>query len=197
MIKARKIYGIAVFVCTFFIAISAAAAAPASDSIYQLPMTLTTQRGETAKLDLDRGHPVLISMFYASCPAICPTLIEHIKMLEQQLPESQRQRLRVVLVSFDPVRDTPAALARLAEFHHVDLSRWTLASTRAEDVRLLAATLSIQYRQLPDGSFDHSTSILLLDGDGVIRARSHSLGQTSADLADPLLQATAEPTGQR
>jgi protein SCO1/2 len=164
-----------------------------SNSLYQLAIPLTTQDGHAATLDLDRGHPVLITMFYASCPAICPTLIEHIKILQQSLPPEQRAKLRVLMVSLDPARDTPAALAALAKKHRVDLTYWTFARASAADVRALAAALGIQYRQLPDGDFDHSTVISLLDGEGRIVARNTSLATTDADLAAPLRQLLTAP----
>ena len=41
-------------------------------------------------------------------------------------------------------------------------SRWTLAHADAAAVRRIAAALSIQYRQLPDGQFSHSTIISAL-----------------------------------
>ncbi len=164
---------------------------PPSSSLYQLTVPLIAQDGHAAALDLYRGHPVLISMFYASCTAICPTLIEHIKVLEQSIPDKQRAKSRVLMVSLDPARDTPAALAALAKKHQVDLARWTFARASASDVRALAAALGIQYRQLPNGDFDHSTIISLLDSEGRIVARNTSLATTDADLASPLQREVA------
>jgi protein SCO1/2 len=43
-------------------------------------------------------------------------------------------------------------------------------------VRTLAALLNVQYRELPDGEFSHSTVIALLSPAGEIEARTSELG---------------------
>jgi protein SCO1/2 len=146
-----------------------------SDSIYQLPVRLTTQTGASANLDLYRGHPTLISMFYGSCPAACPMLITAMQIYESHLDEPSRSRLRVLLVSFDPARDTPEQLARLARLHNSDPVRWTYANATETDVRRIAAMLGISYRKLPGGEFDHSLLITLLDAEGRIIAHTTTL----------------------
>jgi protein SCO1/2 len=42
-------------------------------------------------------------------------------------------------------------------------------------VRQLAAVLGIQYRALPNGDFNHSTALILLDADGRLVARTTRL----------------------
>lgn len=146
------------------------------DSVYQLQAKLEDQSGVATTLDRYRGQPVLISMFYGSCPHVCPMLISAIQRYERELPEPQRARLRVLMVSIDPGRDTPGHLGEVAERHRIDLQRWTLARTDPVSVRKLAAVLNIQYRQLPDGEFNHSTVITVLDAAGrPLRATSSML----------------------
>lgn len=146
-----------------------------ADSLYQLPITLTTQSGAAAGLDLQRGHPVLISMFYGSCPAACPMLITAMQAYESHLDQAARARLRVLMVSFDAARDTPERLAGLARLHRADPARWTFASAADNDARKLAALLGIAYRRQPSGEFDHSLLITLLDRQGRVLARTSQL----------------------
>jgi protein SCO1/2 len=127
-------------------------------------------------LDLFRGHPVLISMFYASCPDACPLLIADLQRMERELPPRIKADLRIVLVSLDPERDTPDALQALARTRRVDESRWRLLRAPEETVRDIAALLGVKYRRLPDGSFNHSSVITLLDPDGAIVARDDAIG---------------------
>jgi protein SCO1 len=170
--------------------LAASAAEPPGDSLYQLQVALTSQAGKPTTLDQDRGKPVLVTMFYGSCPHVCPLLISTMQGLERNLPDAARQRLRVVMVSLDPQRDTPAHLTEVAERHRVDLSRWTLAWAKAADVRRLAAALGIQYRQLPDGEINHSTVITLLHPDGRIRAQTSSLTRPDPAFVAELKAAT-------
>jgi protein SCO1 len=169
----------------------AAPPAPPGDSLYQLRPALVDQAGAAATLDRYRGQPVVISMFYGSCPHVCPMLISTIQRYERELPEAQRGRLRVVMVSIDPARDTPAKLTEIAQRHRVDLARWMLARTDPAAVRKLAAALNIQYRQLPDGEFNHSTAITLLDADGRIVRQTSAMLRPDAAFAAALRDATA------
>jgi protein SCO1/2 len=153
-------------------------------SIYQLEAKLTDQAGEARGLDLYRGQPVLVTMFYASCPATCPLIIDTLRATERELTAAQRARLRVLMISIDPERDTPAALRELAAARHIDTARWTLAGADAATVRSIAALLDVQYRRLPGGDYNHSTVIALLSPDGEIEASSATLGH-----ADPVLLA--------
>ncbi len=152
------------------------AAPPRGDSVYALSASLVDQRGRTVGLDLFRGHPVLISMFYASCPDACPLLIADLQRMERELPPRIKGDLRIVLVSLDPERDTPDALQALARARQVDESRWRLLRAPAETVRDIAALLGVKYRRLPDGSFNHSSVITLLDPDGAIVVRDDAIG---------------------
>ncbi len=153
------------------------AAPPRSDSVYELSASLVDQDGTTVGLDLFRGHPVLISMFYTTCRDACPLLIAGLQRLERELSPPTRADLRVVLVSLDPERDTPEALRALARAHGLDASRWRLLRASDDTVREVAAVLGIRYRRLPDGGFNHSSVITLLDPSGVSLARVEGLGQ--------------------
>ena len=151
-----------------------------ADSIYQLAVPLTDQNGRSFRLDEHRGQPMLISMFYTSCQFVCPMLIDALRDTEARLNEAERARLHVLMVSFDPAHDSVAVLKRTADQRHLDSAHWTLARTDAKNVRKLAAVLGIQYRALPDGEFNHTTALILIDADGRIAGRTAKLGD-----ADP------------
>jgi len=177
---------------TLLLAVSGVKAAAPGDSIYQLDIALTSQGNRATKLDLYRGQPTLVTMFYGNCPNVCPMLIEQLKSAESLLDADQRVRLRVLLVSIDPDQDTPAALARIAREHNVDLERWTLARAEAADVRKLAAVLNVQYRRLPDGSYNHSTVITLLDREGRRVATTSRLGGADPEFQKAIRSALAK-----
>lgn len=149
------------------------------DSVYQLPASLTDSAGrELAWRDL-RGKPRVATMFYASCRYICPLVIDSIRSIERRLSPAERQRIGFVLVSMDPERDSPEALARLMTERRLDAARWQLLQPRAGDLRALAGILGIRYRLLADGEFNHTTSLVLLDSDGRILSRTEKLGADS------------------
>ncbi|MEU0856828.1 SCO family protein [Streptomyces griseofuscus] len=75
-------------------------------------LVLTDTHGK--KYDLRKetqGHPTLLYFGYTHCPDICPTTMSNIAVAAQKsLTPAQRADLRVVFVTTDPGRDTPAAL---------------------------------------------------------------------------------------
>lgn len=149
----------------------AAPGAIPGDSIYQLAGAFRDQAGNPARLDVLRGHPVLMSMFYASCPDACPLLLAELQRIEAGLSPAVRAEVRVVLVSLDPERDTPAALRRLAESHGLDAARWRLLTGADDVVREVAAALGVKFRRLSNGTINHSSVIAVLDRRGVMRTR--------------------------
>ncbi len=150
-----------------------ATSAVAAGSLYSLGIEVLGTDGRTRPLDEWRGHPVLASMFFASCPTACPLLINDLQRLEAALPADLREQVRVLLVSFDPKRDSPTVLESVVGHHGLDSRRWRVAAAENEDgARLLAAALGIRYRASAGGMFDHTVRVAVLDGRGRIRARS-------------------------
>jgi formylglycine-generating enzyme required for sulfatase activity/cytochrome oxidase Cu insertion factor (SCO1/SenC/PrrC family) len=162
--------------------VPAPASALPGDSLYQLPISLETADGNTVPLSSFRGKPLLVTMFYGSCTSVCPMLTNQLQLLERRLTARARANTRVLMVSFDSDHDTPARLSGFRQQHHIVDSRWIIARTTPDNVRLLAAVLGIRYRQLPDRSFNHSTTIALADREGVIQARASGVQSSDAGL---------------
>jgi formylglycine-generating enzyme required for sulfatase activity/cytochrome oxidase Cu insertion factor (SCO1/SenC/PrrC family) len=155
-------------------------------SLYRLDAALTNQSGAKHGLDVYAGQPVLVTMFYGSCPAACPLLIDTLRAIERAVPPQQRERVRVLMISIDPGHDSVQSLQELAKTRHIDVSRWTLARTDARTVRRIAAVLDVQYRQLPTGGFNHSSVVTLLSPRGEIVKQSTVLAKADPDLLQAL-----------
>jgi len=161
--------------------IGGAQAAPAtaalpSDSVYQLSAPMVDQSGHSLAWRDQRGRPRVVSMFYTSCPYMCPLIVDSGKAIEHTLTPKEKARLGITLISLDPKRDSPKALAALAAKRKLDAATWTLLRPADRDVRAIAGVLNIRYRALADGEFNHSSVLILLDADGRILARSEQVG---------------------
>lgn len=155
-----------------------------TNSLYQLDAKLTDSFGEPQDLDVHAGHPVLITMFYSSCKHTCPLLIETVRAVERAA--TNPKNLRVLMISVDPARDTPEVLATLAKERRIDTTRWSLVNADAADVRKIAAALGVQYKQSPDGEFNHSSVISVLNARGEILKQSSTLGAADEALVAAL-----------
>jgi protein SCO1/2 len=159
-------------------------------SVYQLRPPLTDQDGQPFELSSLRGQPVLVSMFYSSCQMVCPMIFETIQLTAAALRPVERDRLRILMITFDPARDSTAVLKRTAQAHGCG-ERWSLVRTDEANSRKVAALLGVQYRRLTDGEFNHSSSIELLDGDGRIAARTSTLGAVDPAFVKKVRQSLA------
>lgn len=155
---------------------SAAASQPVpATSLHRLDTVLTDSRAARMTLRDLAGSPALVTMFYGDCGSACPIVIETLKRTVAALGPDGR-RLRVLLISLDPLRDTPAQLEQLAAKQHLDPPQFRLAVAKNDaDTRMIAAALGIRYRALTGGEIGHTARIVLLDADGTVRAMSTRL----------------------
>ena len=136
-------------------------------SVYDLGGAWRDQSGAARSLAGWRGAPVLLAMIYTHCSATCPLAVAELKRIAALNPDA-----RFVLVSLDPVRDDVHRLAAYAEERGLDPARWTLLTGSDADVRDLAATLGVRYRQVTPDDLAHSNLITLLDREGRIARQS-------------------------
>ena len=147
------------------------------ESIFNLSSKWTTQDGKTLLLKDFHGHPAFLAMVYTSCEKACPLIIEDLKKIDKQLPETAKSEFAMLLFSFDTKRDTPEHLRAFAEKRKLDMKRWTLFNGNERSVRELAAVLGISYKRDTKGDFDHSNVITLIDAEGLVRYQQMGLNQ--------------------
>lgn len=156
----------------------APANAPLSDeSMFHLDATWTDHNGRPVTLSQLRGQPFVITMVFTTCQGACPMLARDMKVIERRLSPAAKKQVRYVIVSFDPERDTPEKLNEFAKSHELSDDRWTLLTGSPDDVRDLAAVLGVRYKQQPNGDFDHSNALYVVDGEGVMRHQQEGLRQ--------------------
>ncbi|MER5597459.1 SCO family protein [Streptomyces sp. NPDC002265] len=87
-------------------------AATVLDQPFEKPdLVLTDTRGKSYDLRKETaGRPTLIYFGYTNCPDICPLTMNNLAVAKKQLSKADQDRLRIVFVTTDPQRDTPAAL---------------------------------------------------------------------------------------
>ena len=154
---------------------AATAEALPGDSVYQLQAALTDQHGRDLQWSDLRGQPQLVSMFYANCHVMCPLILQNAAALQKQLPDDLRGRLGVAIITLDPERDTPQALATVARDHRTP-EGWRYLRPDAGTVRALASVLDVRYRFREDGSINHTSVLVLLDAQGRELGRSEVVG---------------------
>lgn len=151
------------------------AAAPAaggesatSPSALASPAVWQDDAGNNLQLAELRGHPVVISMFYASCEGLCVVTRNDMQAVEASLPAAVRDRTTFVLVTLAPDRDSAAVLKQYRVEQGLAGKRWRLLRGSPTATAALAAQLSIGYGRDAAGIFRHSSEITVLDEAGKI-----------------------------
>lgn len=151
-------------------------------SIYQLETKWTNSIGQKVELGSFQGKPVILAMVYFSCKMLCPTIVSDVQKIVSALDKNVASELQVVLISFDPKRDTPAHMRDFAEKRKLNPKQWHFITHPSDErIRELAVLLGFKYELMEDGEFSHSYLIAGLDRKGVVLTQVQSAGAESKE----------------
>ncbi len=158
---------------------------------YGQALELADHTGKPRRLEDWRGKVVVLFFGFTHCPDICPTTLAEISQALRTLgPEAER--VQVLVVSVDPERDTPEALAKYVSAfdpRFVGL-RGDLAATKK-----VAAEFKIYFEKRKTGesyTVDHSAQSYVIDARGRLRllVRHDRIAQDLAPDLRTLLKAS-------
>lgn len=126
--------------------------------------TVTDQDGAEYTRDSMLGHWTVIFPGFTYCPDICPTTLGELKAVEAQLG-GDAEKVRIMLFSVDPERDTPATLKRYLAFFSPSFIGVT---TPEPQLKQMAQTFGFAYIKVegetPDAyTMDHSAALILVN----------------------------------
>lgn len=153
-----------------------------TQSLFDLPLEWRDQANRVVSLSTWKGKSVVLTMAYTRCKSACPITFGRLKDIERDL-EKEKKRAEFVVVSFDPMRDTPEQLAHFKEMHDLHGEHWHLLNGTAAAVRELSVALGISYQEdLKTEEFSHSNKIILLDGRGKIALEVEGLASDTSPI---------------
>ena len=153
---------------------------PISDlSVYNLPSKCTSQNGENLEMKDLKGKVLVMVMIYTSCKSACPRLVADMRNIEQRLPENIKGNVKLVLVSIDPVVDTPKRLKAFAIENKMEGNQWLFLRSSEENTREFAAVLAVNYKKISPLDFSHSNIISVFNADGELAYQQEGLGVNS------------------
>ena len=133
-------------------------------------LELTDQDGQAVSLDTLKNKWTLLFFGYTFCPDICPTTLAQLRQIKSELPKDAVDRLRVVLVSVDPNRDTPQQLKTYLGYFD---KQFVGLTAPVETIQKLANAVSIPFipadTNKPNYTVDHSGNLAILGPDGTQR----------------------------
>jgi cytochrome oxidase Cu insertion factor (SCO1/SenC/PrrC family) len=143
-----------------------------------------TERSGLTVTDRDlRGSVWVGSFIFTRCNGPCPAVTATMQRLQKELPEELAGgKLKLVTFTVDPARDDLKSLNEYADARNADPKNWLFLTGDEKTVHRL---LQEQFKQAverklgPDvkegDEFGHSTRLVLVDKNGVIRAMYEGL----------------------
>ncbi len=158
---------------------------------------LQDQAGTAVDANTFRGYWNLVFFGFTHCPDICPATLQILAAAKRSLADIAQEPLpRIVLVSVDPERDTPAAIGRYVDY----FGDGNLGLTGSlDELKKLTSALGIYFAKQPaddDGNYvvDHSAAVLVVNPDAEFHALfsgPHLVDTYVHDL--PIIMALYEP----
>jgi protein SCO1/2 len=121
----------------------------------------------------------VLAMVYTHCPDICPMTTHNMQLVQQRLTDDLKDKVKFVVISFDPNRDTPSVLKKFGEIRDITFDKWSLLSGDEQNTKEVMLKLGV--KAIPsDSSYDdygelsynviHTDRISLIDQEGKLRS---------------------------
>jgi protein SCO1/2 len=131
------------------------------------PFALTDQNGARETQSMLRGNWTLVFFGYTYCPDVCPITLSNLGAAIAKIGPDSR-RVRVVFITVDPNRDTPAQLKRYLSSPSFPVGVTGLTGTSAQ-VAEVARAYHVYFRKAGTGagySVDHTSVVYLMNPRG-------------------------------
>lgn len=137
----------------------------------------------------------VIGFIYTNCPDICPMTAHNMQLAEEKLTQDDLDRIKFVLISFDPSRDTPSILKKYAEVRDLNLNHWVLLTGNEKDIKILLKEYDVKAfnddttfneKGEPNYFMIHSDRISLVDANGNLRKNYRGSVANPGELLDDI-----------
>jgi protein SCO1/2 len=133
-------------------------------------LKMVDQDGQPVSLGSLKDKWTLLFFGYTFCPDICPTTLAQLRQIKSELPKETVDKLRIVLVSVDPNRDSPQQLKTYLGYFD---RQFVGLTAPVDSIQKLANAVSIPFipadTSKPNYTVDHSGNLALLGPDGTQR----------------------------
>lgn len=133
-------------------------------------LELVDEQGQAITTDSLRGRWHLLFFGFTACPDVCPTTLSDMRNLLSQLPPSVREQLQLILVSADPIRDTPEALRTYLGYYRAGFKGLTGEMSQLQKLsKALGLPFVPAVNTEGDYSVSHSGNLAIIGPDGDLR----------------------------
>ena len=154
--------------------------------------TLIDQTGQPVTLSRFRGQVVAITFIYTTCPLpdYCFRLSNNFGRLSRRFAAKMARDLVLLSITFDPVHDQPAVLAKYAATWNADPKSWHFLTGTLPEVKEVCRRFGLNFWQ-EEGLLTHSLHTVVVDRTGALAANFEGNDFTAEQLGD-FIQVTLE-----
>lgn len=150
--------------------------------------TLQTANGKLFRLSGEKGKIILLFFGYTNCPDVCPTTLATFKQVYEKLG-NHAQKVRFVMVTADPERDTPEKVAAYAALFNPEFIG---VSGSLADLQPIWKELGVFVEKQNSGSqvgylVSHTASVYVINQNGNL-LMTFPYGTNAVDMTDDLIQ---------
>ena len=138
---------------------------PAGDSrlavIQKAPdFELLDQSGKTVRLSKLPEEVLLVGFIFTTCNGTCPATTHRMAKVHEELQKRgilQKGKVRLLSVTLDPERDTPAALKHYMQLYEIDPAHWSFLTGPVPKVEKVIAANGegvVNLRPLAPGRYE-------------------------------------------
>ena len=128
--------------------------------------TLSTQSGNKLSSDNLKGKVLLVSFIFTTCNGTCPATTHRMSQIQEELKSrglTKDDRVRLLSISLDPIRDTPEVLGGYMKMYDADPAHWSFLTGPPEKVTDVIKAWGMWVKPAANGQLDHPSRIFLVD----------------------------------
>jgi protein SCO1/2 len=146
---------------------------------------LFDQDNRATSLGQFRGKVVALNFVYTRCPLpdYCFRLSNNLAQLQKRFGAQLGHDLILLTLTFDPVRDTPAVMAKYAHIWNANLAVWHFLTGPLDEVQRVCNLFGVAAWQ-DEGILTHSLHTVIIDRNGNLAANIEGNTYTAKQLGD-------------
>jgi len=164
--------------------------------IKTLDINVTDQDGNAMKLKDLLGQPVAIAFFYSRCSNAnkCPLAVRTMgKLVENVKSAEMTEKVKLLMITYDPEYDTPAMMKKFGEIQGVTFSdRIKMLRPDPEKKKQLFDELGLSVNFNVTGVSLHGVELLLLDKHAQLVRNYHTLIWKNENVVEDLRKLVSE-----
>ncbi len=147
--------------------------------------SLIDQDNRTTSLSQFAGKVVALNFVYTRCPLpdYCFRLSNNLAQLQKRFSARLGKDLILLTLTFDPVHDTPATMAKYAHIWNADLTAWHFLTGPLAEVQRVCGLFGVSAWQ-DEGILTHSLHTAIVDRKGKLAANIEGNNYTAKQLGD-------------